>query len=135
MDALDLLDGKSRRSPKKKYGEGVDEELYFDSHTGSTAYSDGDVEQLFGRLQEFTKSYGAASASLVSKVQKSRKKSKVDASDVAELPTQVLRLVLNACEKHLKDDESNVFSAESRKKPQCDDMDRLELSIQLVKGT
>lgn len=91
-------------SQGKRRTVGADEDSYFvDSPSDKMAkLSSYDINNVLIKLKSFADCYGAAGASLISKVEKSIE-SRTDKTE-SDAPSKVLGIVMNACENHLIND-------------------------------
>ncbi len=98
---------------RKQRAIGADEDNYFvDSPNEKMAkLTTYDFNNWLIKIKSFADCYGAAGASLISKVEKSIE-GRTDLGE-SNAPSKVLGIVMNACENHLKSDGDKFLSASS----------------------
>ena len=133
--AIDVLTGGSilehagsistRSSPLKRKEKDSEEENYFDSPSGkgNSSLSPDNVEQWLKKLREYTSAYGAVGSSLVQKAKAT------NGDRTNEVPTKVLRVVLNACENDLNDAGADFLSFSDGKRPKVDNMESIKARV------
>lgn len=124
-DMLGQEANSSTHTPAKRKEKESEEENYFDSPSGkgSSSLSPDDVEQWLMKLREYTSAYGAIGSSLVQKAKTS------NGNTTNEVPSKVLRVVLNACENDLNDAGANFLYFSDGKRQKIDNMESIKARV------
>jgi hypothetical protein len=84
-----------------------DDDQYFDSPSDKRLKATPqDVQNWLVKIKQFADCYGAAGASLLSKVERSCQDASLENEDVSR---HLMNIVLNACETHMETDADNVL--------------------------